>query len=666
MSRPLAPEHLSDLRRSGLTDATIESLEFEAVPPGKIKLPGVESAYRLPYFGLDGTRTDFDRWKMFPPIKTPDGHTQKYTQPKGSAPALYMPPLFSWAAVARNAKTELLVCEGEKKAASACQRGLFAGGIAGVWCYRQTLDNGERITLPLFDQFVWTDRPVLLVPDSDVWRPGKEQALLGFFSLAQELTSRGAVCSFLKLPETGAGKVGLDDWLLKAGDDWVNLWPVLERLALDDKQLHAVAALWQKWREKHATVAAIKAHDLDTLELTEAAGVFTVRCAEHSAVLTFDRLTDARGGVSAELTVTLGATEVLSAVDVGLKSDSGQTKLAGTLKRLAPAVPWKLLLQRACGLVLKRHREGEPFVDLQPAADTLTPLVVNPLIYRGHQTLIYAPGGSLKSFLALYVALLACHGRAHAGVSAVRTPVLYLDWELDAATIGARLTALRQGHPELAAAVPRYHRAEQPLHIEAARVVREVTEHRIGLLVIDSAAMACGADLHAPEAAIKLQRALRQIGCASLVLAHVSKTQTEGAERSAYGSVFFRELARNVWELQRAEDTARVILTQTKNNFGPKHAPLGFEFAFSPGAVRVEGVDPEREPAFEDKLPTAARIRNYLEKDGAVHTAEDIAGALNLKLTTIKSTLSRERGRKWSMIGGAGQASGWTVLRGEK
>ena len=72
--RPLAPEHWEDLRRSGLSDETIAALQVEAVRPHDIKLPGVTSAYRLPYFELSGRRNCFERWKLFPPIVGKDGH----------------------------------------------------------------------------------------------------------------------------------------------------------------------------------------------------------------------------------------------------------------------------------------------------------------------------------------------------------------------------------------------------------------------------------------------------------------------------------------------------------------------------------------------------------------------------------------------------------------
>lgn len=106
--------------------------------------------------------------------------------------------------------------------------------------------------------------------------------------------------------------------------------------------------------------------------------------------------------------------------------------------------------------------------------------------------------------------------------------------------------------------------------------------------------MACGGDLNSPDTVIKLTRALRMIGGSSLVLAHVAKAVQDGQDRSAYGSVFFRELARNVWEINKAEGdgSARVILSHKKNNFGPLHPPLAFDFTFEGESVQVTDCAP--------------------------------------------------------------------------
>jgi hypothetical protein len=458
-------------------------------------------------------------------------------------------------------------------------------------------------------------------------------------------------------------KVGPDDFLVQEGAQWSHTWKQLERLLPDDARLKPVQAWWQRWRERQATDEALRDQDHEALDLQETAGLYTVCSAKHHVTLTFDRLSEQRGGVTAELTITRGQTELLGETDISLKSDSSRDKIAKTLKGLASEVPWKRLLERACTVVLKRHREGEPVIILEPADSVHVPFVVNPLVYRNHPSLWYATGENLKSYLALYVALLTCHGAHQNGLAALAGPVLYLDWELDAETVGGRLKALQAGHPELSAYVPYCRRCEYPLHQEAHRIAREVAEKGVLLVILDSAAMACGGDLNSPETVVKLTRALRQIGCSSLLMAHVSKLTPEGQERTAFGSVFFRELSRNVWELERPDpEQTKVILAHTKNSFGPRHAPLAVECVFNGAATRIKACDPEAEPAFEPKLPLANRIRMFLE-DGALHSAEEIAQALKARLESVKATLSNKKynGRKWHLVGENREAR-WTVL----
>ena len=274
--RSLASIHVDDLHASGLSDETITLLQVEAVRPHDIKLARVTSAYKIPYFDLAGQKNCFERWKLFPPITTPDGHTRKYHQEAGTAPHLYLPPVCNWQRVASDARVPLLLTEGEKKSAAGCQRGLFCLGIGGVWNWRVKLDSGERLVIPTIDLFQWTKRPVRLIPDSDVWWSDKFPALCGFFALGYELLQRGAVVHFLKLPDQGGAKVGLDDWLrLQPGEDWGKH---LELIALDNTaHLGAVIAWHQRWRDKQLTQQHAAAAQADTGPILDAVYTFLGR-----------------------------------------------------------------------------------------------------------------------------------------------------------------------------------------------------------------------------------------------------------------------------------------------------------------------------------------------------------------------------------------------------
>lgn len=203
MSPPaLHPDALADLRLSGLSDATIAKCGLHSVRPKDLKacaIPGVIHALAFPYHALDGSLLEFQRWKLF--YEGEAGDRPRYWQAKASDPQPYFPPLVDWQALASDSTQPLLITEGEKKALAACQAGLSCLALAGVWNWRAKLDSGERLVMPGLDHITWKGRTVELVPDSDVWRPDKEQALAGFYALGRELQARGARVVFVKLPE---------------------------------------------------------------------------------------------------------------------------------------------------------------------------------------------------------------------------------------------------------------------------------------------------------------------------------------------------------------------------------------------------------------------------------------------------------------------------------
>ena len=102
-SLPLHPEALEDLRRSGLSDATIAAAGLHTAAP--FDLPRLLSARLVdqvrhvlvfPYdttpSGLPVAHADaFVRCKLFPPVDDGQGHTIRYYQRTGTPPRLYAP-----------------------------------------------------------------------------------------------------------------------------------------------------------------------------------------------------------------------------------------------------------------------------------------------------------------------------------------------------------------------------------------------------------------------------------------------------------------------------------------------------------------------------------------------------------------------------------------------
>lgn len=170
------PDHLADLRKSGLSDETIILHRIKSVRPKDINkkvgydIPGLISAYVIPFPPFND---DYFRLKAF---YTPgqerysDGRKKpRYIQPKGSANRLYIPlPVFP---ILNDVSVPIYLTEGEKKSLKATQEGLPTIAITGLWNWKQ---SGTENLIPDFDLITWQGRTVHIIPDSDWLEPGTD------------------------------------------------------------------------------------------------------------------------------------------------------------------------------------------------------------------------------------------------------------------------------------------------------------------------------------------------------------------------------------------------------------------------------------------------------------------------------------------------------------
>jgi hypothetical protein len=197
--------HFEDLRKSGLSDETIEAAGIYTVSPLQIKnifewdIP-IDSLLAFPYQG-----SSFIRYKLFPPyMKKGETRAQKYFQKQDTSPRLYFPPNFD-----RNADT-ILFTEGEKKALKAMQEGLNCIGLGGIWNFTVKDKSGKPQLIDDFNSIEWIDKKVELVPDSDFQK--KPEVKHAVYRLGTMLEEKGVNVSVVCLPiSESVGK--LDDYL---------------------------------------------------------------------------------------------------------------------------------------------------------------------------------------------------------------------------------------------------------------------------------------------------------------------------------------------------------------------------------------------------------------------------------------------------------------------
>jgi hypothetical protein len=335
----------------------------------------------------------------------------------------------------------------------------------------------------------------------------------------------------------------------------------------------------------------------------------------------------------------------LACTDINLSSLTTRRAIAKHCADRARTKPddfdWQWALDTLAALTIEAERTGDAPIVLDDAPD---------LVVRNHEvmgvtiagdaaTLFVAHGDSTKSLLELYaLGSLAQRGR----------PTLYCDWEWTADRHKARKVRLFGGDrlENL-----HYLKLTAPLTIEADRIRRFCDEHRIEHIGIDSVGLACDGKLIDDDVAIRFYRALSTLPPA-IVAAHVPKSNVADpkAEATAFGSVFFSNLARIGWAVrkQTTDNPDEVIVgcfPSLKQNDGARLRPVGLRFEFSEDQIRVSPADLANVEGLAERLPMTTRIAGAL-RSGAFTVAE-LAASLDAKPDTVEKTLRRGEGTKF-------------------
>lgn len=203
-------------------------------------------------------------------------------------------------------------------------------------------------------------------------------------------------------------------------------------------------------------------------------------------------------------------------------------------------------------------------------------------------SIIYGAGGLGKSYLALYLAILACLG----GQRFLGYPfllemlnVLYVDFELDGEEQAERAQKVARGLnlPDVPTNLYYYEPDKNLLRV-LPEIRGLIKRYGIRLVIIDSIG-ASGTDGESVQDVVRLLTELKNLGIATLVLDHQGKLQAgeRYGNKTPFGSVYKENLARSVFQLSREEakdNRMRLRLRHTKANFSKLADDLVFEMSF--------------------------------------------------------------------------------------
>lgn len=219
---------LNDLAKSGLTEADARELNIvpltaaqtKATDPSFAEVPSLRINYMDP-FRPGKFLTPRPKWPAFfrvrylEDVKSKEGKIQRYSQPPASGVCAYFPSTAPWKEIAENPDHDIIITEGEKKAAAGCKAGFPTIGLGGVNSF-----TNSSINIPFLlelEKFNWVKRRVYVIFDSDITT--KPSVCSAMNAQAKELEERGAIPLCVLLPPNGDSKVGLDDYLLTHSPD---------------------------------------------------------------------------------------------------------------------------------------------------------------------------------------------------------------------------------------------------------------------------------------------------------------------------------------------------------------------------------------------------------------------------------------------------------------
>ena len=211
---------------------------------------------------------------------------------------------------------------------------------------------------------------------------------------------------------------------------------------------------------------------------------------------------------------------------------------------------WDSIIEEACTSADLHSRVGAKPVSLaEIRPETSDNFLLYPMILAGSQgSMMVAKGGSLKTYLAAYFAVLA----ARKGTNVVIT-----DWEADEDEWSKRLHRICNA---MNMTVPQniiYQRQSSTLLETGDKLAELLAEHEAGLLIVDSLRGALQGALQGAEEAAGFFNTLRSFNLPCLVIHHLNK------EGYTYGNVSVTNFIRLEWTITTDQHEDRISYTTT-------------------------------------------------------------------------------------------------------
>ena len=268
-------------------------------------------------------------------------------------------------------------------------------------------------------------------------------------------------------------------------------------------------------------------------------GVHLFTYPEHDVHVRVDRVNSSRNYINGHLAIAVGDRGVFNS-NVKLNDARDKQLVVRQCFERYMDIPdslWDNIIEEVCQRVDRHTYAGNRPVTLADVEiSSQDSYLLYPLVLAGSQgTMIFAHGGSLKSYLAAYNAVIA----ARKGLN-----VVVLDWETYDEEWAKRLWHICNGLG--LSSIPRNitYRTQSTSLAESGDVVHELlAERKANLLIVDSLMGALQGQLVDSGPAAMFFETLRSFAIPTLIIHHTN------AQGDSYGGVYLHNYVRLKWNL---------------------------------------------------------------------------------------------------------------------
>ena len=312
---------------------------------------------------------------------------------------------------------------------------------------------------------------------------------------------------------------------------------------------------------------------------------------------TAERIREARGSMVAELRIEAERIDGVSRKKtemshsrVDLLDDGSKSRLILKLEDKTiddpsyPSIAWGQIVESVCSSIVEHYRRGSPPKKMDNLLDyNKRSYLINDMIVKGAANLIWAEGGSAKSYFALLTCVLVDkgYGDKSVGLYATKGNAMYIDFEETEDMFKQRLYAVQKGlripDPAHASGIW-YQQLADGLAGHVEELSEFIEENNINYVVIDSIGRALIGDGAEQQPVEELFAALQHLKVTTLLVDHATKAG------DLYGSVYKHARARQIYQIKKAQhedtDGMNIMIENIKSNDFKIKSPKTFMINF--------------------------------------------------------------------------------------